>query len=123
MFRSRWSSLSACFLGFLLLLWTFPCDAYLISRAPVIQFPLMRSQLSRCRRFSRVNVVLTAREEEEEEEAMSFDPNGEELMIFRGGDGDDIDGAVWEDLETGQPPKWLIMKQVRKSIVCYEGML
>jgi hypothetical protein len=79
----------------------------------------MRNQLSRCRRFSRVNVVLTAREEEEEEEeAMSIDPNGKELMIFRGGDGDDIDGAVWEDLETGQPPKWLIMKQVRKSIIC-----
>jgi hypothetical protein len=60
------------------------------------------------------NLALAARETEEEGPPSSFDPDDEELVIIRGSKSDDIDGAIWEDLESGQPPKWLVMKEVSK---------
>ena len=76
--------------------------------------PSITKEPSRCHSLSRSYVtLLAARDTEEEDSMISLDPDGEELTIFRGSDADDFDGAVWEDLETGQPPKWLIMKEVR----------
>jgi hypothetical protein len=37
-------------------------------------------------------------------------------VIVRGSDADNIDGSVWEDLETGEPPRWMIMKEVSESV-------
>jgi hypothetical protein len=33
-------------------------------------------------------------------------------VIFRGSEEDDLDDGFWDDIETGQPPKWMVMKQV-----------
>jgi hypothetical protein len=61
-----------------------------------------------------LKVTLAVRDTEKEEVLPSFDPDADELIVIRGSEGDDFDGAIWEDLETGQPPKWLIMKEVRE---------
>lgn len=47
--------------------------------------------------------------------------NDDDRVIIRGSEYDDIDGSIWEDLETGQPPKWLVMKEVsrRMATSCY----
>jgi hypothetical protein len=37
----------------------------------------------------------------------------DDLVIIRGSGNDDLDGSVWADIETGQPPQWMVMKQVR----------
>ncbi len=40
----------------------------------------------------------------------------EELTLFRGsGDDDPFTKDVWEDIETGQPPKWMVVKEVREK--------
>ena len=49
--------------------------------------------------------------DKELEDIFDFDPTAEPIII-RGSDADDIDGSIWEDLETGEPPKWLVMKEV-----------
>ena len=42
----------------------------------------------------------------------SSDPDSYPVII-RGGEGDEIDDAIWENIETGQPPQWMVMKEVR----------
>jgi hypothetical protein len=37
----------------------------------------------------------------------------DDVVIIRGSGNDDLDGAIWADIETGQPPQWMVMKQVR----------
>jgi hypothetical protein len=48
-------------------------------------------------------------------------PNGLESfdsmpVIIRGSEDDDLDDAIWDDIETGQPPEWMVMKEVSQSI-------
>jgi len=78
------------------------------------------------RSFSRTfHTALAATQDTEGEEGglsslsslSSLDLDKEEMVIFRGSDGDEIDGAVWENIETGQPPQWLVMKEVREYCV------
>ena len=49
---------------------------------------------------------------------LGWDPNDEDSetpeIIIRGSENDTIDGSIWEDLETGQPPQWMVMKEVSK---------
>jgi hypothetical protein len=35
-----------------------------------------------------------------------------EPVIFKKGDAPDIDGSIWENVETGRPPQIMVMKQV-----------
>jgi hypothetical protein len=37
----------------------------------------------------------------------------DDLVIIRGSGNDDLDGSIWAEIETGQPPQWMVMKQVR----------
>lgn len=54
--------------------------------------------------------------DEDLEEIFDWDPDsGEQPIIIRGSDADGIDGAIWEDLETGEPPKWMVMKEVSRA--------
>jgi hypothetical protein len=53
--------------------------------------------------------------QEEEEEIFDFNKalaDGSTPVFIRGSGNDDIDGSIWEDLETGQPPQWMVMKEV-----------
>lgn len=44
-------------------------------------------------------------------------------VIVRGSEEDDLDDATWEDIETGQPPEWMVMKEVSQSIWWkYQGL-
>jgi hypothetical protein len=36
-------------------------------------------------------------------------------VIVRGFDQDEISDEVWENIETGEPPKWLVMKEVSRQ--------
>jgi hypothetical protein len=38
----------------------------------------------------------------------------EMLIIFRGSEDVEIYDALWEDIETGQPPQWMVIKEVRE---------
>eukprot|EP00980_Cylindrotheca_fusiformis_P028904 scaffold22672_cov141-Cylindrotheca_fusiformis.AAC.7 len=52
-------------------------------------------------------VILSSRKEDVTE--IMEDENPE---LFRFEDAEDIDGSIFEDMETGKPPEWLIMKEV-----------
>ena len=81
---------------------------------------------STCGRFSqhltvsscpRPRILAAKDEDEREEDIFSWDPeSGEDPIIIRGSDADEIDGSLWEDIETGQPPKWLVMKEVSGQV-------
>lgn len=68
-------------------------------------------------------ITLSARGKEEEELPFPLDIDGDTPIIIRGSENDDIDGSIWEDAETGQPPEWLVMKEVGNwifwSLLCY----
>ena len=40
------------------------------------------------------------------------DDETQQEVIIRGSDSDNIDGSIWEDLETGRPPEIMVMKEV-----------
>ena len=66
----------------------------------------------------RVSILLAANNnanDELERRIQSFlgDDESVERVVVRGSDTDDIDGAIWEDLETGKPPEIMVMKEVR----------
>lgn len=76
-----------------------------------------RRQLARCLPHRtapscRPRIFALASGKEDDDEMFAFDLNGEEPVILRGSDSEDIDGAIFEDLETGKPPEWLVMKEV-----------
>ena len=37
---------------------------------------------------------------------------GNNPVIITRGDGDGVDDSIFEDIETGQPPQWMVMKEV-----------
>ena len=64
-------------------------------------------------RVQSTNVALSARSKEGDDELpFPLDLDADTPIIIRGSDNDDIDGSIWEDAETGQPPEWLVMKEV-----------
>jgi hypothetical protein len=36
-------------------------------------------------------------------------------VIVRGSEDDDLDDALWDDIEGGQPPQWMVMKEVSQG--------
>ena len=36
-------------------------------------------------------------------------------VIVRGSEEDDLGDGVWDDIETGQPPQWMVMKEVSQT--------
>ncbi len=116
MFRSAWGGPS--FFLVLFLFWFSQNDAYFISRSYLLEPSLHTSNKLGAEFFPNqsrgLKISLGVRDTEEGEVLPSFDPDADELIVIRGSEGDDFDGAIWEDLETGQPPKWLIMKEVRE---------
>lgn len=56
--------------------------------------------------------ILATKDDDAEGDVFKWDGSDEDSIIIRDSEADDIDGSIWEDLETGQPPEWLIMKEV-----------
>lgn len=70
--------------------------------------------------FSTAKWKLYSKEKDEEE--FKFDPNMP--VIMRGSQEDEISDEVWENVDTGEPPKLVIMKQVSFSSpknLCFLG--
>lgn len=82
------------------------CDSYVVPRARLSTHALPR--MSRCY-GKEVRLALAAPDVNDEEGTENGRGN---RVIFRGSDDDELDGAIWEDLESGKPPEWMVMKEV-----------
>jgi hypothetical protein len=71
--------------------------------------PLTQTSLSFSTAAIETRWQLYAKDEDEEEE-FTFDPNMP--VIMRGSQEDEISTEVWENVDTGEPPKSVIMKEV-----------
>lgn len=40
-------------------------------------------------------------------------------FILRGDPDDELSEQMWEDIQTGEPPKWIIVKEVSVSLPCF----
>lgn len=54
------------------------------------------------------STALASREDQDD----IFSLNGSEEPVLMRGSDDEIDGSIFEDIETGRPPEWLVMKEV-----------
>ena len=67
----------------------------------------------------RISKVLKANDNDKSQGEEEFDikkalEDGSAPVIMRGSASDDLDESIWEDLETGQPPQWVVTKEVSK---------
>jgi hypothetical protein len=71
-----------------------------------------------CCRQQRIFALASGRKEDDENDPFfNLDADGEMPVVIRGSDNDDIDGSIWEDIETGQPSELLVMKEVSVDYV------
>ena len=40
-------------------------------------------------------------------------------VVIKGSEDDSLDGSIWESIETGKPPEWMVMKEVSCNAFCF----
>ena len=87
---------------------------------PLRSFICPFSRTYRCRTFS---TILFASSEEKDEGGFDFDDALQDdeaaSVVIKGSEDDSLDGSIWESIETGKPPEWMVMKEVSCNAFCF----
>lgn len=86
---------------------TVPLVSYVDRRAPTRKRPRTNKRADRSKVNSRQIQRLHSKDDNNDTPEESNKP-----VIVRGFEQDEISDELWENIETGEPPKWIVVKEV-----------
>jgi hypothetical protein len=84
-------------------------------RTPVLRARLEPEPSSRNAKAQPEPWTLYSKEDNNDETSI-IESDSKEPVIVRGFEQGEISDEAWENVETGEPPKWIVMKEVRVSV-------